>query len=53
MVHVPAGWLHQVENLQDCVKIGYQLTWQHVLVCVIKLNAPYYMADMGMLWATA
>ena len=22
VVHVPAGWLHQVENLQDCVKIA-------------------------------
>ena len=38
MVHVPARWLHQVENLQDCVKIAwhmmvpermvfYMLTW--------------------------
>jgi len=22
VVHVPAGWLHQVENWQDCVKIA-------------------------------
>ncbi|KAL3134232.1 hypothetical protein ABBQ38_006663 [Trebouxia sp. C0009 RCD-2024] len=61
LVHVPAGWLHQVENLQDCVKIAwdmmtpermgaYMATWQHVLASVIKSNAPDYMAATGVLW---
>ena len=62
VVHVPAGWLHQVENLQDCVKIAwdmmipermgaYMATWQHVLATVTKSNAPDYMAARGVLWA--
>ena len=61
VVHVPAGWLHQVENLQDCVKIAwdimvpermaaYMATWQHVLASVVKSNAPDYMAATGVLW---
>ncbi|KAL3157775.1 hypothetical protein ABBQ32_012200 [Trebouxia sp. C0010 RCD-2024] len=61
VVHVPAGWLHQVENLQDCVKIAwdrmvpermaaYMATWQLVLASVIKSNAPDYMAATGVLW---
>jgi len=64
VMHVPAGWLHQVENLQDCVKIAwdimvpermaaYMTTWQHVLACVTKSNAPDYMAAMGVLWVAA
>ena len=64
VVNVPAGWLHQVENLQDCVKIAwdimvsermaaYMATWQHVLACVTKSNAPDYMAAMGVLWVAA
>ncbi len=25
VVHVPAGWSHQVDNLQDCVKIAWDI----------------------------
>ena len=64
VAHVPAGWLHQVENWQDCVKIAWDLmipermaayitTWQHVLACVTASSAPDYMAAMGVLWVTA
>jgi len=64
MVHVPAGWLHQVENLQDCVKIAWDImvpermaayvtTWQHVLACVTKSNAPAYMAATGVMVVAA
>ena len=62
MVHVPAGWLHQVENLQDCVKIArdtmfpermalYMRARQHILVGIIRSNAADYMAMIGVLWA--
>lgn len=60
MVPVPAGWLHQVENLQDCVKIAwdmmflermalYMRTWLHILSGITKSNAPDYMAMTGVL----
>ena len=62
MVHVPTGWLHQVENLQDCAKIAwdmmvpermalYMLTWQHILSGITRSNAADYMAATGVLWA--
>ena len=62
MVHVPAGWLHQVENLQDCVKIAwdmmapervalYVLTWQYILSGITRSNAADYVATTGVWWA--
>ncbi len=32
---------------------AYMTTWQHVLACVTKSNAPDYMAAMGVLWVAA
>ena len=64
VVHMPAGWLHQVETLQDCVKLAwdimlpermaaYMATWQHVLASVTESSAPDYMAAMDVLWVAA
>ena len=52
MVHVPAGYMHQVENLAPCVKMAfdkyvpanlarYALSWQYVTSQVFR--APDYM----------
>ena len=41
LVHIPAGYMHQVENLQDCTKIAwdmyhaanlqrYALAWRYI-----------------------
>ncbi len=32
---------------------AYMTTWQHVLACVTKSNAPDFMAPVGVLWAAA
>ena len=51
MVHVPAGYMHQVENLQPCVKIAfdkyvcanlarYALSWWYV-TCQIWRSSDY------------
>ncbi len=31
----------------------YMATWQHVLACVTRSNAPDYMAATGVLWVAA
>ncbi len=54
-VYVPAGWVHQVENLQDCVKLAYEFfkspsrlavclaAWQHVHARIASISATDYL----------
>ena len=57
IVHVPAGWMHMVQNVPACIKMAwdmytvdhltdYVLSWQHV-ASRLKSNRPDYMAVMG------
>ncbi len=60
-IFVPAGWLHQVQNLADCVKLAwdffgsperlavYLAAWQHVHFTVVKTNAADYMPATAVL----
>ena len=54
-MYVPAGWVHQVENLQDCVKLAWDFfasperlavcvaAWQHVHAKIPHINAADYL----------
>lgn len=60
-LYLPAGWVHQVENLQDCVKIAWDLfssierlpvclaAWQHVHAKIADINAPDYLYAVAVL----
>jgi len=60
-VYVPAGWVHQVENLQDCVKLAWDFfgsperlavclaAWQHVHAKIADINAPDYVCASAVL----
>ncbi|DBA96413.1 TPA: putative JmjC domain-containing histone demethylation protein 2C [Trebouxia sp. C0004] len=60
-MYVPAGWVHQVENLQDCVKLAWDFfgsaerlavcfaAWQHVHAKLADINAPDYLCASAVL----
>ena len=60
LIHIPSGWIHQVTNLQDCIKVAwdyyvpahmscYASAWKLIHAQVTKTNASDYMAFMGVL----
>lgn len=54
-MYVPAGWAHQVENLQECVKLAWDffaspaklplslVAWQHVHARIAGISAKDYL----------
>ena len=61
LVHVPAGWLHQVHNVRACIKmafekceperlLNYVLSWQYIAArYTTSSNSADYMAIMAVI----